>query len=135
MGNPKQLHRFCGDTVNEDGQPQVAPQVCRQRGNEGMQPQAPQQQRMDAPPWICNDAPPGGNYSPLDTPLTGNTGLTHPVNENPEPSDFFKLYFTGEIYELICRETNTYAHQYIQAHAANFGPKINSPQMEGHNYW
>ena len=78
---------------------------------------------MDAPAWIWNDTLPGGNYRPLDTPFTGNTGLTQPMNENPEPSDYFKLYFTDEIYELICRETNTYAHQYIQAHAANLGPR------------
>ena len=43
--------------------------------------------------------------------------------ENPEPIDFFKLYFTDEVYDLIARETNRYAHQYIQANAANFGPR------------
>ena len=105
-GQPQVAPQVCGDTANEDGQPQAAPQVSRQRGNEDRQPQAPQQQRIDAPTWIWNDTLPGGNYRPLDTPFTGNTGLTCPMNENPEPADFFKLYFTDEIYDLICRETS-----------------------------
>ena len=102
------------DAENEDRQPQVAAQVYRGRKNEYQAP------GFD---WIWNDILPGGNYRPLDTPFTGDVGITHPMIENPEPIGFFKLYFTDEVYVLIARETNRYAHQYIQANAANLGPR------------
>ena len=39
-----------------------------------------------------------------------------------KPTDFSK-YFTDEVTDIICKETNRYAEQYIEANAANLRPK------------
>ena len=40
-----------------------------------------------------------------------------------EPIEYFSKYFTDDITDIICKETNRYAEQYIEANAANLRPK------------
>ena len=46
--------------------------------------------------------------------FTGQYGLQILLLENPRPIDFFKLYYTEEMLELVCEETNQYAQQWLQ---------------------
>ena len=40
-----------------------------------------------------------------------------------EPIEYFSKYFTDEATDIICKERNRYAKQYIEANAANLKPK------------
>ena len=40
-----------------------------------------------------------------------------------EPIEHFSKYFTDEVTDIICKETNIYADQYFKASAANLSPK------------
>ena len=39
----------------------------------------------------------GGNYTPIDIPFQGQTGLRCDVQDNAKPIDFFNLYFTDAV--------------------------------------
>ena len=40
-----------------------------------------------------------------------------------EPIEYFSKYFIDEVTDIICKETNRYAEQYIEVNAANIRPK------------
>lgn len=80
----------------------------------------PQQQVPIAWQWI--NTFPGGNYNPKNVPFQGQPGLRNPLPEDSKPIDYFTLYFTQEIVQKICDETNRYAHQFIHSQAGNLKP-------------
>ena len=43
--------------------------------------------------------------------------------QDAEPIDYFKLYFTDAVIDIIYKETNRYAQQYIAANGPNLRPK------------
>lgn len=47
-------------------------------------------------------------------PFTGKPGLNVEIEDNNNPLEFFELFITPEIAELISRETNRYAQQFIE---------------------
>lgn len=66
----------------------------------------------DALVWDENSA----SFLPNDLPeFTGNPGLQLPVPDNARPIDFFKMYFTEEMIELLVEETNRFAKQYLDS--------------------
>ena len=62
------------------------------------------------PNYIWNDTESDGDYKPINIPFTGVEGLRE----------------EHAIICIICKETNRYAEQYIEADAANVRPKFNS---------
>ena len=50
-----------------------------------------------------------------DFPFQEDSGLTVRMPTDSNPLDFLQLYLTDEIYELIIRETNRFAKQFIDA--------------------
>ena len=67
--------------------------------------------------WMWIDTHLNENNRPREIPFEGNTGLTIPVPQDAKPYNFFKLYFTNDVIEMIFQETNRYAQQYITANA------------------
>jgi hypothetical protein len=58
-------------------------------------------------------------FDPKAIPFTGTEGLRVRIPDDPEPIDFFNLYFTDEIFQYIADETNRYAEQFIAANKDN----------------
>ena len=56
-------------------------------------------------------------------PFTGVEGLRGEMPLDAEPIEYFSKYFTDEVADIICTETNRYTEQYIEASAANIRPK------------
>ena len=75
------------------------------------------------PNYIWTNTAPDGNYRPKDIPFRGVHGLRNPMPQDAEPIDYFKLYFTGAVIDIIYKETNRYAQQYIAANGPNLRPK------------
>ena len=55
-----------------------------------------------------------GNFTPTDIPFQGVEAINGILPENPTALDYFKLYFTDTLIELIVTETNRYAQQFIE---------------------
>lgn len=75
------------------------------------------------PNFIWNDTESDGDYRPINIPFTGVEGLREEMPLDAEPIEYFSKYFTDEVTDIICKETNRYAEQYIEANAANLRPK------------
>ena len=60
------------------------------------------------PNCVWTDTAVVGNYRPRDIPFTGVEGLRNPMPQDAEPIDYFKLYFTDEVIDIIYKETNRY---------------------------
>ena len=75
------------------------------------------------PNYVWTDTAVDGNYRPRDIPFTGVEGLRNPMPQDAEPIDYFKLYFTDEVFDIIYKETSRYAQQYIETNGANLRPK------------
>ena len=57
--------------------------------------------------YVWTDTAVDGNYRPRDLPFTGVEGLRNPMPQDAEPIDYFKLYFTDEVIDIIYKETNS----------------------------
>lgn len=88
-----------------------------------MRQQGPVVAGQYVPNFIWTNTAVDGNYRPRDIPFIGVEGLRNPMPQDAEPIDYFQLYFTDAIVDIICRETNRYAQQYIVANEANLRPK------------
>ena len=55
-------------------------------------------------------------------PFTGVDVLRAEIPLDAEAIDYFSKCFTDEATDIICKETNRYAEQYIEANAANLRP-------------
>ena len=101
--------------------------VRRGIGRGGNQRPVRQQGQIPAgqyvPNYIWTDTAPDGNYRPKDIPFRGVHGLRNPMPQDAEPIDYFKLYFTDAVIDIIYKETNRYAQQYIAANGPNLRPK------------
>ena len=75
------------------------------------------------PNFIWNDTESDGDYRPINIPLTGVEGLREEMPLDAQPIEYFLKYFTDEVIDIICKETNRYAEQYIEANAANLRNK------------
>jgi len=53
------------------------------------------------------------SYVPPDLLFKGEQKLYKDMPANPMPLDYFKLYFTDDVLDLLVIETNRYAEQYI----------------------
>ena len=73
--------------------------------------------------FIWNDTESDGDYRPINIPFTGIEGLGEEMPLDTEPIEYFSKYFTDEVIDINCKETNRYAKQYIEANAANLRPK------------
>lgn len=51
-----------------------------------------------------------------DFPFNETEGLRVRIRDNPSHIDFFELYLTNTIQQLVVDETNRYAQQYLHAH-------------------
>ena len=51
---------------------------------------------------------------PPDLLFRGEEKLLEAMPANPTPLDYFQLYFTDAVVDLLVIETNRYAEQYIQ---------------------
>ena len=75
------------------------------------------------PNYVWTDTAVDGNYRPRDIPFTGVEGLRNPMPQDAECIDYFKWYFTDEVIDIIYKETNRYAQQYIETNGADLRPK------------
>ena len=75
------------------------------------------------PHFIWKDTESDGDCGPINIPFTGVEGLREEMPLDAEPIEYFSKYFTDEVTDVICKETNRYAKQYIEAKAANVRPK------------
>ena len=75
------------------------------------------------PNFIWNDTESDGDYKPINIPFTGVEGLREEMPLDAEPKEYFSKYFTDVVTDIICKETNRYDNQYIEANAANLRPK------------
>ena len=87
----------CGDSqIDRQGTPEPSPSASRvSRGHTG-----PQRQVQTVWKWI--DITSGGNYTPIDIPFRGQSGLRCDLQDDAKPIDFsiFNLYFR------CCNTTN-----------------------------
>ena len=75
------------------------------------------------PNFIMNDTESNGDYRPFNILFTGVEGLREDVPLDAGPIEYFSRYSTGKVTDLICKETNRYADQYIETNAAKLRPK------------
>ena len=61
------------------------------------------------PKFIWIDTESGGDYRPINIPFTGVEGLGEEVSLDAEPIEYLSDYFTDEVADIICKETNRYA--------------------------
>ena len=80
------------------------------------------------PNFIWHDS--DGDYRPINITFTGVEGLREEMPLDAEQTQYFLKYFTDEVAEIICKETNRYAEQYIKASAANLRPKLKCSTLE-----
>ena len=73
------------------------------------------------PNFIWNDTESDGDYRPINIPLTDVESLREEMPLDAEPIEYISKYFTGEVTDIICKETNRYAEQYIETNAAISG--------------
>jgi len=67
----------------------------------------------DVPDWI---KPSARHRQRPQLTFTGTHGVTANVDENSRHLDFFRLFFTAEILDLLVAETNKYYDQYVTKH-------------------
>ena len=73
----------------------------------------PQRQVQTVCKWI--DTTSGGNYTPIDLPFQGQSGLRCDLQDDAKPIDFSNLYFTDAVIrKKFSDETNRYAHQVLE---------------------
>ena len=60
-----------------------------------------------------------GNFTPTDISFQGVEAINGILPENPTALDYFKLYFTDILIDLIVTETNRYAGQFIEKERNN----------------
>ena len=75
------------------------------------------------PNFIWNDTESEGDYRPINIPFTHVEGIREEMPLDVEPIEYFSKYFTDEVTDIIFKETNRYAEQYIETNAVNLGPK------------
>ena len=80
----------------------------------------PQMQIQTVWKWI--DMTSGGNYTPIDIPFQGQSGLRCDLQDDVKPIDFFNLYFTDAVIQKISYEINRYAHQFLETEGPNLKP-------------
>ena len=73
--------------------------------------------------FIWNDTESDGDYRSINIPFTDVEDLREEIPLDAEPIEYFSKYLTGEVTDIICKETNRYDEQYIEANAANLRPK------------
>ena len=56
---------------------------------------------------------PRSHFQPKQIAFTGEEKILIQMTENPTPLDFFQLYITNELLDVIVTETNRYATHYI----------------------
>jgi len=56
------------------------------------------------------------HYTPCDVPLLTKESIDATLPANATALDYLKLYVTDEIIDLVVKQTNTYADQYIASH-------------------
>ena len=86
--------------VNRPGRP-------KRRTNTERQPQ----QRQG---WHWNRIYPRGEFRPQQIRYTGEEKILQQLPRNPSVEDFFKLYITEEIIDVLVTQTNLYARQYLE---------------------
>ena len=64
--------------------------------------------------WSWTNLDQTTSYVPPDLLFRGEEKLLEDMPANPTPLDYFKLYFTDDVLDLLVVETNRYAEQYIQ---------------------
>jgi hypothetical protein len=77
------------------------------------------QRPVPPPAWrweLCN------NFRPANIRFTGDLKINANLPENPTELDYFRLYLTDDITDLIVTETNRYADQYLQDNIDNLKP-------------
>ena len=79
-------------------------------------------QRQVQTVWKWLDMTSGGNYTPIDIPFQGQSGLRCDLQDDAKPIDFFNLYFTDAVIQKISDETNRYAHQFLETGGPNLKP-------------
>ena len=72
--------------------------------------------------WKWIDTTSGSNYTPIDIPFQGQSGLRCDLQDDAKPIDFFNLYFTDAAIQKISDETNRYAHQFLETEGPNLKP-------------
>ena len=60
--------------------------------------------------WRWIDMTSGSNYTPIDIPFQGHSGLRCDLQDDAKPIYFFNLYFTDAVIQKISDETNRHAH-------------------------
>ena len=94
--------------VNRPGRP-------ARRTNTERQPQ----QRQG---WHWNRIYPRGEFRPQQIRYTGGEKIFQQLPRNPSVEDFFKLYITEEIIDVLVTQTNLYARQYLERERVNLRP-------------
>ena len=73
------------------------------------------------PLWHWNRIYPGGLFRPRNIPFTGQKRILKPLLRNRSTEDFFRLYITVDVIDMIVTETNLYAQQFL-ARKQNLSP-------------
>ena len=74
---------------------------------------AARRRRPVQPLWYWNRIYPGGLFRPRNIPFTGQERILKPLPRNPSTEDFFRLYITVDVIDMIVTQTNLYAQQFL----------------------
>ena len=66
----------------------------------------------------CNNE----QIQPAQLPVNQSESILVDMPDNPTPYDFFKLYVTDDLLDMIVRETNRYAAQFIADNIGSLKP-------------
>ena len=72
-----------------------------------------------APPILLWNEEGEGNFTPTDISFQGVEAINGILSENRTTLDYFKLYFTDTLIDLIVTEANRYAEQFIEKERNN----------------
>jgi hypothetical protein len=100
----------------------VAQRPARRPGQPVGLAQRPARRPGPQPEWVWQRCQ---RFIPNHIPCTARTKRNVDLPENPREFDYFGLYFTDDIINLIVRETNRYATQYIEENADTIRPHSN----------
>ena len=62
---------------------------------------AARRRRPVQPLWYWNRIYPGGLFKPRNIPFTGHERILKPLPRNPSTEDFFRLYITVDVIDMI----------------------------------
>ena len=72
-------------------------------------------------------------YMPSRQVFSGCEKILQQLPADATPLDFFKLYFTDDVIDLLVVETNRYAHQYISNNVVPPHSAVNEWHATDHN--